>query len=365
MGRFLKQVTVLFFLILFIIPSEAQQSCQDLFQDEVEPSELDLAAAAALERISQLRDEWFNLLSPYNQFPTVDVHILPQNVGVSAFHVGKGFIRLGVLNNQEELADVERVIAPIYAHEFGHAIFRENLVLLWHGQTIRYLNLVINSEEEIDKINQTPALRKLRQELTKIEALIKVAKSTKSPKELARLQQLNHQKTEELGVQVPNLFWFEKIHELTLAHNELFADSFAALFWKDPQIVMKALAPEDELEMIEQNLLYRGRNKDVEVSPRDFQLVDFKNWQKEPAHVYTLLDPARGVLWELYMKNLPHEEIPLFINVFLAATAQQFIQQIETMDSGEELNIVPDQYNREFLRLFMQEARKQGLDIRK
>lgn len=65
------------------------------------------------------------------------------------------------------------------------------------------------------------------------------------------------------------------------------------------------------------------------------------------------------------MKNLPREEIPLFLRVFLNVRARQFVMQLEALDRGEDFQIEPEKYNREFVSFFIEEARIQNLIMRK
>jgi hypothetical protein len=360
MGRGLQSV-IFVLIVTLVVKTNAQVQCKDVFNIHSTP----VTPQSVQQDVQGWVQSWWNLLDGKIQFPIVNIFLQPKSVATSYFMPAKNEIHLGVLKGKELASHLTR--GAVLAHEFAHAIFTENFTFIWKGKNHSLKEVLEAARVEQARIESNPSLKELVEEVEEIRQTMQIAEKVKDKETQAELESLHLIKKQELEEKIPYLHLYEKIHQLTIAHNELFADSFPALFWKNPRMITEALNAVhlSKISLLRQRLLNRGYNKDANSEQRDFEITSFKDWKKELAAEYTLFDPVRGALWKLYMQNLKVEEIPLFMNVFLAATSRQVNLKLEKLEKNENFKMSPSELNREFLRIFVEEARRFGLPIRK
>lgn len=343
--------------------SSAQLRCEQLFEISKDQIAFQKISHSLTDRIT----DWSELLSNSVEIPLVDV-ILKQEEFTSSYFLPARFdIHLGVFTGTEY--SPIRTTEVVFAHEYAHSVFTENFHFQWKGEAISLKKLAAESLVDRIKLEKSPILQEMFEALKEIQETLEIARRVKATTTIKNLEGLLQTRQRELSEQLPHLAKFNFIHELTIAHNELFADALPALFWKDQRIMTDVLDTSHRgyIQQLKEELLMRGKNPDSTSEPRDFAITSFKNWQKELVPTYTLLDPARGALWSLYMKNLRSQDFGLFFKVFLSAASRQISSQLERRenqkDSSESLDAA--ELNREFLKIFVEEARKNKLPIRK
>lgn len=349
----------LFLSIIFGFSSAslAQNRCEQLFEVSKEQIAFQKISQSLRDRIS----DWNELLSNSVEMPLVDVIVKKEEFTSSYFLPARFDIHLGVLTGADY--SPMRTTEVVFAHEFAHSVFTENFIFQWKGETISLKKLAADSLVDRIKLEKSPILQEMFEALKEIQETLDIARRVKATTTIKNLESLLQTRQRELSEQLPNLAKFNFIHELTIAHNELFADALPALFWKDHRIMTDVLDTSHRgyIEQLKEELLMRGKNPDSTSEPRDFAITSFKNWQQELIPTYTLLDPARGALWSLYMNNLRTEDFGLFFKVFLSAASRQVTLQLERQAQP----IDAAELNREFLKIFVEEARKNKLPIRK
>ncbi|MBY0383519.1 hypothetical protein K2X05_00035, partial [bacterium] len=305
--------------------------------------------------------EWQQLLSTSVEIPLVDVYLKPEEFTTSYFVPARFEIHLGTLTDGQ--FSPARTTNAVFAHEYAHSVFTENFTFQWKGEEFSLKKLAKDSESDRNKLARSPRLQEMFEAIQEIQKTLEIARSVNATSTVKNLESLLEARKRELSEQLPSLARFNFIHELTIAHNELFADSLPALFWKDHRIMTDVLETSHRsyIQLLKEELLQRGKNPEATSMPRDFAITSFKNWQQELVPTYTLLDPARGALWSLYMNNLRTEDFGLFFKVFLSAASRQVTLQLERQ--GEQVDAA--ELNREFLKIFVEEARANKLPIRK
>ena len=287
--------------------------------------------------------------------PEIDLEIANRPVDVSFFNPMLGLISMGHgLNGRSPfMRDV------IFSHEYSHAIFLENFKISWNGQQITLKELIQMARMEVQDFSEAPHLRSLEQNVQELEATLQLAKQAKNLRVAAQLKQLLADAVAERAPYQQAMDLFEQLHDMLMSYNELFADSLPVLLRQDPHAMTTALykGKEDGLEAVRDMLVNRNNNMDAP-APRDFVMTSIEGWKHELNDTYTLLDPSRGVLWELYMKDLPREKIPVFIKTFLETVSAHLAAR---QGRGESLDpsvkkVDPAALNREFLRIFAARA---------
>ncbi len=178
---------------------------------------------------------------------------------------------------------------PILAHEYGHAIFAEN---------------IYHEIPEWKELEETAyMMRYIEARLEQLRGFVKNPKLSPPPQvkdlsdaqaQLAHLEQVFKEASND--AQVQGAVW---LNHLARSYNEVFADSVAVIYAKDPSAIAKAL-----------NFTKR------KLDPGDFR--DFMNkmdgakWTHDEEHV--LFSPVRYALGKNYIFNPQfhdHEEIVL------------------------------------------------------
>jgi hypothetical protein len=355
---------VLFFQTLFLFspPASAQQACLQLFRLKEPPKVandngilrviMENHIAAWNDMIGDLRADNLTLL------------ILLGPVSNSTFSGPHRTIALGT--QIEGIPPAARETA--LAHEFGHGVFQQNFYLTYEGQKIYFRDLADAALENSLELKNNDEFIELSKQVDQINHSIRLAKDANLPDKLAELRTYAEHLQEKISqYQQPQLI-FNHFHSLVVAYNELFADSLPVLLWNDAHRMAAALDTSNNsfLTQLDAEIAYRGHNTDAPPS-RDFAITKFKNWQHELGDAYTSLDPARGVLWTLYMENLPRSEIPLFLKTLLDATRIHVVERLErqedTSPSNKDSNLTL--INQEFIKIFKWVADRNGLPIRK
>jgi hypothetical protein len=151
------------------------------------------------------------------------------------------------------------------------------------------------------------------------------------------------------------------------AYHELFSDAMAALVTKNKGVIADALGIATEGPYVGQVAGASNRRKNpTGTRPRAFEINRFKEWAPENkfGNEYTILDPARGVLWELYLKNLPDSMAAKFVEVFRLASERE-VERLYQIGADENLVVSPPpkDLNQEFLRVFREIAKEKGLRV--
>lgn len=346
---------------LFSATLQAQTRCVEVFRISNE----ELSPEVLQQELLDMQNIWENSVVSHLKSPTVDLFLEADNVASSYFLHAKFEIHLGLLHGAELAPFQARGVA--FGHEFGHALFAENFSFTWGGKRVTFKEVVEESQSDIVRAKKDPELIARFSEMNEIQQTIKLAKESGHDTIQKQMEQLLKEKKRQLRKLVPLMARFDIISELTTSLNELFADSLPVLFWRDPQIMSQVIAPENanSVAAVRDYLEHRGKNPNATSQPREFKTTSFKNWKREVKDAYTRMDPVRGALWNLYMKNLKDTEIGLFMKVFLNATDQYVSSNLSRYEVDDLKDRNPAELNREFLRFFVQEARDQGLPIRK
>lgn len=339
----------------------AQPRCVQLFRAEKE----NMSQEALAKEIVSMQKILEKTLVAHLKAPDVDVVLEAENVAASYFLHAKFEIHLGMLRGETIAPSRMRGVA--FSHEFGHAIFAENFHFDWQGKRISFKEVVEASQADIQRTKADPALNARFLKIQEIQQTLKLAKESGHEAIQKELEQMLREHKRELRAQVPHLARFDIISELTLPLNELFADSLPALFWRNPKIMSEFGQAEnlDYVATLKEQLEHRGNNPGALSEPREFKPTSFKGWKREVKDQYTRMDPVRGVLWQLYMKNLKNDEIGLFMKVFLGATDLYVSASLSRFEIDALKDRSPEEINREFLRFFVEVARREGLPIRK
>lgn len=257
----------------------------------------------------------------------------------------------------------------ILAHEFAHAIFQKNFEFTISGQTLFYRDLVVAAAKDDEFVRSSEEYQALARETMEIDQTLTLAQQVGHEALVADLTRLLAAKSEALAALTPQLNLFQKWRSFFTPYNELFADSLPVILWKNPTAMSEAMVEPQEnyLATVRRFLNYGGRNNRAVDEARSFRIISFKDWKVEVASEYTLFDPARGVLWTLFIKNLKVEEIPIYMRTHLMATAQHVMLRLQRGEDplNTETHVLPTQLNQEFVQIFVRLARENGLQIRR
>lgn len=257
----------------------------------------------------------------------------------------------------------------ILAHEFAHAIFQKHFEFTVAGKTLVYRDLVVAAAKDDEFVLSNLEYQALARETMEIDQTLTLAHEVGHEELVVDLTKHLEAKSEELASLTPRLNLFKKWRSFFTPYNELFADSLPVILWKNPMAMSEAMVDPQEnyLATVRRFLTYGGRNNRAVDEARSFRLMPFKDWKAEVASEYTLFDPARGVLWALFIKNLKIEEIPIYMRTHLMATAQHATLRLargeDPLDAGSYA--LPTQLNQEFVQIFVRLARENGLLIRR
>jgi hypothetical protein len=355
---------ILFFqtLFLFSTPASAQQACLQLFRLKELPQVANDNEALQIIMENHIA-AWNDLLGDLRA-ENVTLFLRPGPVSSSTFNGAERAINLGTLLNGTTATARDSVLA----HEFGHAIFQQNFYITYEGERIYFRNLADAALKNAIELKNNDEFIELSRQAGQINYSMSLAKEANLPDKLAELEVYARHIQEKISGYEQPLAIFNHFHTLVIAYNELFADSLPVLIWSDAHRVAGAVdtSKDSFLTQLDAEMAYRGHNTDAPTS-RDFAITKFKNWQHELGDAYTSLDPARGVLWTLYMENLPRSEIPLFLKTLLDATRIHVMERlareedIRPSNKDSDLTLI----NQEFIKIFKLAADRNGLPIRK
>lgn len=381
-GECLMLKSILFVILIALSSvARAQNQCMELFskpndlpvpanenipQGEKKPTPIQVRERE-LKSIS-LHITWevgkWNILVGEYAVKKVGLKLLEHSIRGSYFSPLSRYIGLGIEleGKPEVLRDV------IMAHEYSHAIFNDNFVFEYDGERVSLKTLSMDAKANLTSLRQNPVYLARVEEAKDIERTLIIAQKVGDKEISAKLEALLTIKMEALNSMTRALDIYNHVSDILISYNELFADSIPAIIWKDPHIMTKAVEPTetDFLSLLQYELMYRGRNRGVPL-PRDFEMGSFKEWKHEVADAYTMLDPARGFLWKMYMEGLRPANIPVFIKTFLEATSLHITERLKG-DKDIRVSAQADdatQVNKEFVRLFVEAAERNGLPIRK
>ena len=264
----------------------------------------------------------------------------------------------------------------IFAHEFGHAVFTSHFRYFSEGKLVNEFEVEAENAANLKRVYSTPEYNLMKHRSEEIQGQIEALR------EMGESQKIDALATELEGLKL-KMYALESLanqhfsgkkvqfrvgDHLILPYNELFADCVSVLFQRDGGIIADAQGiPHTDSNEYDASPSSKYRPRGAP-RPRDFDIAHFKNWDnaRDPSFVYSLFDPFRGVLWKLYMKNLPREEAPLFLKTYLLAVAMhlQFRATEGDLQSwGKKTST--EKLNQQFIRFFALAAKENGLPIRK
>lgn len=153
-----------------------------------------------------------------------------------------------------------------------------------------------------------------------------------------------------------------KINHYIEAYNELFADMVTVLINGDATVIAQVHDFPSALELgLENDALDEAILNEVKWRPLDFTaLINFRTWDKMFAELmanpetkyhkpHKFFAPLRGVLWRLYLREMPKDKIAAFMKSYLLA-ASEHLHSLAQYPDREESNL---EMNRDFLRLIV------------
>ena len=154
---------------------------------------------------------------------------------------------------------------------------------------------------------------------------------------------------------------------MSLVYNEFFADLISSLRAENGSAVAEGLGipGEGPFEVkTESGMVHTTYYKNSPASgrPRDFTVeIPIENFQADEGinlH-YTLLDPARFVIWNNYVANTPREQYGLILEAFIRASEKHLelrLKRGETTATFDSINA--SEFNHEFLEIFRDEMNR-------
>jgi hypothetical protein len=257
----------------------------------------------------------------------------------------------------------------VFVHEAGHAYSHDHFRYLVEGQWLNEADSRAAISSKIKKIEATEEFLDLQSRRNQLADQIHRETNRKGNLAFdvivhefrdvkAKLEELLAPSTEATRLLNRRL-------KIARAFHELFSDVTAALVTREKGIIADALG-------ISQTGPYVGTTPGAEkrrenpsgARPRSFEINRFKDWKPESkfGNEYTVLDPARGVLWELYLKNLPERSGPKFTDAFRIASERE-IERLANSEADGDLTSGPSpaEINRDFLREFRSAALERKL----
>ncbi len=299
---------------------------------------------------------------------TSDLRIIDSNVNPKS-----GLMKIGLRNNIE----FDKNVKALLSHEYGHTIFYNNFKVVFEGvsRTLAEIESILASEEK--KIKETPAYARATFEINRFYAERNRLDAIGDHEGSKKMGALAYSASVRRQIQLASIETKQRrliqIFSAKRSYDELFADLFAALHFKDGQVIADAMEFPDDAPYYhvaeEKNLLgpvYRRQNS-LGGRPRDFQSINnFKNWQSENGHQakienYTRFDPVRGALWKILRKlNIPESDNFKILNAFLIASSRHLeILESRRASLDSEANITNS--NQEFLKLLVEELKNENL----
>lgn len=370
-----------------VSPAFAQNKCSSLFEKadlaltpNTAPNPAEKIAEEFATRIAEMEsmqaylspiiDTWKGAVGDKLTLNEIGIQLFPEQLAVYSnfgFSLNKGkVVNLGLKLGHNSARERD----AIFAHEFGHALFMENmLVALANGNKVRLEDIASQGEIQTRELLSNPVYLNLQKDINDLGRALEMARNLRKEELVSDLEKLLETKSAELRKINDLGALSENMHHLLIGYNELFADSFAVLMFKDPKIMTHATSSEkyNLLQQLLFDLSYRGNNGE-KLAPRDFsQTVSFKDWKHEHSDIYTLLDPARGVLWKLYIKNIKDENRGLFLKTFLDAVSSHLTAQMANgpLKPATKQETDLKLFNQEFIKHFRDAAIRNGLPIAK
>lgn len=354
-------------LILWSTYVSANSACVGLFVKESEtPAESPSVSEAALDLTAythKLLMDWNELLGN-KQILSINFLLSPVDILQSAYRRFTKTLDIGVHTFSNSLT----VFKTILAHEFAHAIFNKYFVFTFEGQSVSMETLNAAAHQAMVRNESNPQYQNLLREMQELSGALFLARSAGNLKGEAEILSIMESKQKELDIMAPEMREHGIFVDVVIAYEELFADIFAALMTKNKSAMTEAFLTEasSPVDLINYASAYRTQNPDAPPL-REFSTTSFKNWKHELSDEYTLFDPARGVLWNLYLKNLKNSDIPLFIDVYFRAVEEHMVWRTK---NHEDMRVSarasdPEILNREFVLFFVAVAKDYGLLIDK
>jgi hypothetical protein len=356
---------VVLFLFLCVSPSaSAYNACAGIFVNHPEPVVTKSINLAELHpRFSGKLKRWNQMLGNL-KVPHLLLELTSDPVTRSQYAAFSNKILVGTRLEGRDISAREKIMA----HEFGHSIFNEHFNFRWKGHWIKTKDVAMAAKAYTERKND-PNLIIIQKQIEALKNNVTARQANDGRSWIEKIEQkLAAKDLNDVGNPLEQ---FNYVYDMLIAYNELFADCLPTLLWHDSRAITEAVEdPYHPFYQLNENAsavkLYRKEN-DTAPDTRDFTLVRFKDWQHESSDGYTLFDPARGVLWELFMENLDPKDIPLFLETFLEAASVHVSLRLDRNDdirvSQKASN--PTVINQEFIRIFIEVAKEKGLEIHK
>ena len=320
--------------------------------------------------IVESMNQWIQVLDGHLPVGRFELQTLDRSYRTSAFLVsGKGPILVIGLHSEGRSETAHKIVV---SHEFGHLVFFENLVFEFRGKKWTLAEAFAEAARSQERLSFNLEYQRLISEIRELGEVLKLAKMAGKTDQIRDLSEAMARRQEK-AMEIDDRHSFaDYANDVLLVYNELFADAFALLMnSKNPRAITESIDIEHDshLNFLSQQLMNRANNDGKNVpAPREFAVTGFKNWKHELGDAYTLLDPARGVLWELYMKNIKPEHIPLFLKTFIDATGRHVSDRMASSTANLRVSAReadPLELNQSFLRYFRAAANRNGLPIAK
>jgi hypothetical protein len=352
----LKALLVVILFIFIGAPLSWAQTCENIFVRKEFPG--------TSEILLQMK-QWNQLFQEYK------LEVLPEVVvGNESSHFNYFKNRIGLMNHKISHRSV------VLAHEFAHRILYEHLWFTWGAQRLSqkktYSSFLEKHGDVYEKIQlMKDVMRRLAEEIR-----IEMKKNGVLSKELERLQQVWDKKEKEYRELMVLRSSHFTMQQFLSSYHELFADIIPALLWRDPLIITRYISfpkKNSEFDQLHPDLDFEthwGKYSSGAVPPlpRSFQLTSFKGWMLPDAKnsPYLFFAPVRGALWEVYLKEMPIDHLPRFVKTFVETVGiHTALRQKRMRESGQEEDLLfLSVYNQDFLRIFVQRAKINGLHRR-
>lgn len=364
---------MIIFTLAFGVESYSHNQCLDLFNNKIKVIDKNQEYSFASQseylvfvknRVVESLQQWGKLLVAFS-VPSYSLSLNMTLAIHSKYDLFENKMILGARLADHQFSNFETILA----HEFGHLIFSEHFRFQHQNIDVLLKDLISAAKAEKEILKSDATFVELNKDIVRInEKLSSLQKKNEMTPEVEQLTSELNQKVKIWLETSPEMSNSKYLTESLLPYNELFADIFAAIVFRDQQVMSKAI--EVFLDNPPRATSYsqaHGRSQTSKVKPREFGIIDFSETIHSQKLQYTLLDPARGVLWALFIKKLSSEEVPLFIKVYLLAVNEHLSQRLARGENTSELlpEISIKLLNQEFIKIFLAKAKENKLSVRK
>lgn len=298
----------------------------------------------------------------------VEVKLTNGNFYSDAFYLPtENAVRIGVhLGDRSPAARL-----GVFAHEFAHGYTRANLRFFVNETWLVESDARAALSQQFREIEATPEFKKVDQELESIKDLIHREMQRKDnpvfDENVRIFKALQEKRVEILQPFIQAQSALNHRIKIARAFSELFSDAVAVVATRNRGVIADALGYAAEGPFINGVPGASERRKNPQgARPRSFEINRFNTWAPESkfGNEYSILDPARGVLWNLYLANLPEQIAPKFFKTFILASERE-IQRLFERGADDDLVQSPPapELNRDFLRTFQEVAKSTGLSL--